>query len=123
MTRSLTLKLTLAFLVVGLIGAMLVALFVWQRTQREFNQFVANRGQSALIATLARHYEATGSWQGVASVVMRERAGQPNTGGRPTPIKIWDVDGRIVFGGGPHGAGSYVSKYDRARGAPIKVGD
>ena len=120
--RSLTLKLTLAFLFVGLIGAMLVALFVQQRTQSEFNQFVADRGRSSLIATLTQHYEATGSWQGVASVVQRERAGQPGSYGYPSPIMLWDVDGRVVFGGGPHAAGSYVSERDRARGEPIKVG-
>jgi hypothetical protein len=40
--RSLTLKLTLAFLLVSVVGAVLVALLVNWQTQREFDQLVYN---------------------------------------------------------------------------------
>ena len=43
--HSLTLKLTLAFLCVGLIGALLVAFFVGLRTQRAVDQFVVDWGR------------------------------------------------------------------------------
>ena len=44
--RSLSLKLTLAFLAVGVIGIALVAVVVRLQTQREFDQFVLNQYQS-----------------------------------------------------------------------------
>ena len=52
--RSLTLKLTLAFLFVGLVGALLVALFVGLRTQREFDQFISDRYQQDLVDAAGR---------------------------------------------------------------------
>jgi two-component system sensor histidine kinase BaeS len=46
--RSLALKLTLAFLLVGLIGAMLMAFFVWRNTESRFDQFVVDRDRAPL---------------------------------------------------------------------------
>ena len=63
--RSLTLKLTLAFLIVGLIGALLVAFFVGQRTGREFDQFLALQERARLISELQDVYTATGDWTGL----------------------------------------------------------
>lgn len=47
--RSLWLKLTLGFLLVGLTGAGLVAFFAGQFTQREFDRFVVSQSQLVLI--------------------------------------------------------------------------
>ena len=47
--RSLATKLTLAFLFVGLIGAVLVAVLVRQFTQRQFGQLVLDQNQQVLI--------------------------------------------------------------------------
>ena len=69
--RSLTLKLTLAFLVVGLIGALLVAVFVGVRTQREFDQFISDRYQQDLVEQLAGYYQENGSWQGLSAIGLR----------------------------------------------------
>ena len=66
--RSLTTKLTLAFLAVGLMGAILLAFFIDRSTQREFDQFVTNRDRYAFNEVLAEYYQGTGSWQGVAVV-------------------------------------------------------
>ncbi len=69
--RSLTLKLTLAFLFVGLTGALLVAVFVGVRTQREFGQFVSDRYQQDLIDELASYYQRNGSWDGIDAIAFR----------------------------------------------------
>ncbi len=63
--RSLTLKLTLAFLIVGLIGALLVAFFVGQRTGREFDQFLALQERARLISEFQDVYRETGDWTGL----------------------------------------------------------
>lgn len=63
--RSIATKLTLAFLLVGLTGAILVAVIVQVRTRSAFNQFLLNREQQALVTSLVQYYQRSNSWQGV----------------------------------------------------------
>jgi two-component system sensor histidine kinase BaeS len=63
--RSITFKLTIAFLLVGLTGAMLVALISWQHTQRAFKQFILNQEQQTLVDNLLQYYQVNGSWYGL----------------------------------------------------------
>ena len=63
--RSLATKLTLAFLLVGLTGAILVAIILQVRTRSAFDQFVLNRDQQSLVDNLVTYYQANGSWKGV----------------------------------------------------------
>ena len=65
--RSLTLKLTLAFLLVGLTGVVLVALGIRERTRSAFDTFLLNRDQQTLVENLLEYYQAAGSWQNVAN--------------------------------------------------------
>ena len=66
--RSLVLKLPLAFLCVGLIGAVFLALVVRQRTQVEFDQFVKNRDESRIVEILSDYYQTNESWTGVERI-------------------------------------------------------
>lgn len=61
--RSLTLKLTLAFLLVGLIGSLLVALIVGLRTRSEVDLFLSVRDRTILLNALRSYYQANGGWQ------------------------------------------------------------
>ncbi len=120
-TGSLTLKLTLAFLFVGLIGAMLVALFVGQQTRRALDQFVADRGQAALIATLEQYYDRNGSWNGVARAMQGEHAGRVGVEGRRPPFVLVDASGRVVLGAGRYRPGARVPARERAGGIALNV--
>ena len=59
--RSLSLKLTLAFLFVGIIGAVLVAVFVGLQTRRQFDRFLSDNYEAALVDRLILYYEQNGS--------------------------------------------------------------
>jgi signal transduction histidine kinase len=72
--RSLVQKLTLAFLLIGLTGSLLVALIVRTRTQQAFDQFIFDRDQLSLVNTLLLYYQRNGSWQGLDTSI-REAAG------------------------------------------------
>jgi two-component system sensor histidine kinase BaeS len=63
--RSITFKLTIAFLLVGLTGAMLAAVFSWQRTRTAFSQFILNQEQQTLVDNLLQYYQINGSWDGL----------------------------------------------------------
>lgn len=63
--RSLSIKLTLAFLLVGLTGSIVVALAVRWRTQQEFNQFVLNSYEKQFLTILVEYYEEHDTWDGL----------------------------------------------------------
>src|SRR5690242_13383531 len=67
--RSLTVKLTLAFLLVGTIGALLVAVLVGQRTRSEFDRFLSEHDQSVLMQALSGYYASHGTWDGVGRML------------------------------------------------------
>ena len=67
--RSLTLKLTLAFLFVGIVGVALIAIVVRQQTQRQFDQFVLDRYQLDLLDDLSSYYRQNQSWQDFNAIV------------------------------------------------------
>ena len=60
------LKLTLAFLIVGLIGVALVALFASRATESEFGRFIFDQYRESFIDQLADYYLTHEGWGGVA---------------------------------------------------------
>lgn len=128
MIRSLASKLTLAFLLVGLTGAVLVAVFVRQRTQREFDQFILDQNQQALVSNLTEYYQENGSWNGIDSV-FRPGRGEPF----PNPyagarwevrralFTVADANGTIVLAGGQERLGQQISQSNLNKGVPLEV--
>ncbi|WP_141612307.1 sensor histidine kinase [Litorilinea aerophila] len=117
--RSIALKLTLAFLVVGLTGALLVAFFVGQRARREFDQFLLNRSQVNLVERLADYYASHGSWDGLPEQLWRRDLPVP----RPNGLVLADAHGRVVWGGRPGNPGTILAARELAGGVPIRVND
>ena len=120
--RSLSLKLTLAFLFVSIVGIVLAGLFVRQRTQREFDKFVLDRYQVDLIDDLANFYEQNGSWREFSAILIRA-PGRFGRGGRafPAPITLSDEQGKVVFGGTVHKNGDVLSKREIDNAVPVQV--
>ena len=118
--RSLVTKLTLAFLLVGLTGAVLVAVIVRQRTQLAFDQFILDREQQTLVDNLLAYYQAYGSWDQVEALfTSRNNAPPPQyqpRGGdfhRPwTRYTLVDTNQVVVFGGRLEEIGQRVKNSD-----------
>lgn len=122
--RSLVVKLTLAFLLVGLTGAFLVAMFVRYRTQDEFGRLVFNQNERVLVDVLTRFYQQRGNWDNVEvifrlsqQVVNPERIPEP----RQELFIITDAAGKVVYGRNPKQAGAELSAKDLRKGSPIEV--
>lgn len=98
--RSLTLKLTLAFLIVGLAGAVLVAAFVVPLARRQFSTFVVDRYQSEIVAETADYYATYGSWDGLQGSLRRRRGPRGGPMNVP-PIALYDTAGKLVFSNAP----------------------
>jgi signal transduction histidine kinase len=125
--RSLATTLTLAFLLVGLTGAFLVAFFVYQHTQSQFDQLIANQSQDTLVNSLIQYYQQNGSWHGVEVVFHPGTGAQaPNQGngppflGRRDLFTLVDANGVIVFGGGRLSVGQHLNPANRKSGVPLK---
>ncbi|MDQ4077480.1 MAG: ATP-binding protein [Chloroflexota bacterium] len=121
---SLAAKLTLAFLFVGITGALLVALLVGWQTQRQFERFIYDMYEeevAQLNTQLQSYYQQSGSWQGVDTVAIREDGGRGiRTHWRP--VTLVDVDGTVISGGKPYQVGEQLAGRTYRRGAPIEVG-
>jgi signal transduction histidine kinase len=100
--RSIKLKLTLAFVLVGLAGAVLVAAFVGRLTRRQFDQFVADNYQAEVLSQAAGYYADNGSWEGFRELLGRraQTAGLPS-GMDSVPFALYDAQGLVVFGDVP----------------------
>ncbi|HEX9018747.1 MAG TPA: ATP-binding protein, partial [Anaerolineaceae bacterium] len=72
--RSLSLKLTLAFLAVSLAGVALVAALVWSITATEFSRFLSDQALVNYSTTLKQYYTTHGSWTGVETAVRLQDA-------------------------------------------------
>ena len=121
--RSLTLKLTLAFLFVGLTGALLVAVFVGVRTQREFGQFVSDRYQQDLINELASYYQGNGSWEGIDAIAFRLPARHPGdkAGYMRAPVALVDNTQAVVYGSQRYQIGQKLTRSELRQAIPVEV--
>jgi signal transduction histidine kinase len=119
--RSLTLKLTLAFLFVGLLGAVLVAVFVGVRTQREFDQFVSDRYQKDLVDQLADFYQENGGWQGLSAIGMRFANEAGRSGYTRAPVALVDGTQTVVLGTRRYRVGQQLSQAELHGALPVTV--
>lgn len=119
--RSLTLKLTLAFLFVGLIGALLVAVFVGVRTQREFDQFISDRYRQDLVDQLTDYYQQNGSWQGLSAIGLRMADERGRSGYVRAPVALVDNSQVVVLGSRNYRVGQQVNQADLRGSLPVTV--
>lgn len=116
--RSLTVKLILAFLGLGLAVSGLVALFAGQFTANAFGSFLFSQNQANIAARLADYYQTNGSWDGVDQNM--HSVFDPREGGDPA-IQLVDTTGHILAGRPAFPYGQVVSANDLAAGFPIDV--
>ena len=123
--RSLAVKLTLAFLFVGLIGAVLVAVIVRQRTQAEFDRFIQSRNGTALAERLADYYQENGDWEGVERVLRPDQPGGVGPGqgyfAQGLTFVLIGRDGKVIIGGRVENIGRPIPKSDLKDATAIEV--
>jgi two-component system, OmpR family, sensor histidine kinase BaeS len=123
MSRSLTLKLILAFLAVSLVGIGLVAVLAGRIASVEFSGFVQQQQRQQLARELANYYETHGGWQGIETAVFSSEAAAGMTeAGASRPLALAGANGRVVRSGAGHGFGGRVPPRMLAEGMPIMVG-
>ncbi|MBE2224534.1 MAG: HAMP domain-containing protein, partial [Anaerolineae bacterium] len=121
--RSLAFKLTLAFLFVGVVGAVLVGVFVNFQTRRQFNQFLTNSFEATLVEQLQTYYTETGTWEGAGRVLMQAYQPGNRQMERPfeSPWMVVDEHGQVVMGGGRNRPGEQIDSRRIAEATPLVV--
>ena len=99
--RSVRFKLTLAFLIVGLLGVAVGAVFASRTASGAFQQFTFTRNQEDIVARLVTYYTESGSWEGLAGSFPpfeRHAPGAPQIPLRePGILLVADADGRVLL--------------------------
>lgn len=122
MRQSLTLKLTLAFVVVSLVGTVLVAFLAGQTTSAEFDRFRLERGRIDFLEKVSTHYQTVGSWAGINE---QRRPGSPRPGGDNPPLNVAfalvNTSGQVIIPNREYRPDQRISDRDLAQGLPVEV--
>lgn len=126
---SLSFKLTLAFLLLGLGGIALVGIVMWGTTSREFNRFVKDRGQNEYAAEVSRYYASNGSWAGIEQHLRERNLVYTNTTQQqvegdtppPPPFVLADQNLRVVVPFGPYQTGDQLPNDGSLQSSPVTV--
>ncbi len=127
--RSLTLKLILAFLVVGITGAALAATFARWLTLEEFDRLVLDQAQSDFVSNVSAYYQANGSWAGVAEFLHprtmapgpQVQPGQAPPQPPPFSFMLVDLNGRVVIPARPHRLGDRIPAAELEQGKALEI--
>ncbi|MCB9420439.1 MAG: HAMP domain-containing protein [Ardenticatenaceae bacterium] len=118
--RSLSLKLTLAFLLVGVIGIALVTVVVRLQTQKEFDQFVLDKYQTDLVEELRDYYQNNGNWDDIQAILVRTPDNR-HAGSNWAPVTLLDAERIVIYGGIRHQTGEEVPKRVGDQSVPIEI--
>ena len=92
--RSLSLRFTLAFLLLGVIIVTFVGSQLLNQTRSEFDQFLLSRDRQSLLTTLENYYKVNGSWSNVSETLAKNSFFENHTHG----VVLVDANGIFVFG-------------------------
>jgi signal transduction histidine kinase len=124
--RSITLRLVLAFLAVGLVSTLLFGLLARYTTVREFQDYASTNEESHVAAALEEYHRIEGSWLGIQSALfywrMPHMPGGQGAGARAVdPMTVADVEGVVVRAGPDYRLGEQLSRDEIARSRPLVV--
>jgi len=129
--RSISTKLIIAFLSIGVISVAVIFITARWNTQQEFYRFLSDQSQSAIVTNLTNYYQVNGSWDGVGFLFI-ESGNRPNSGMGPgqgqgqgprvdmmQPFTLTDTYGIVIVSNGRYTAGEKISKDELELGIPI----
>jgi signal transduction histidine kinase len=116
---SISLKMAVAFAFVSILGIVLVAFFVRQRAQGEFDHYVRARVDSDFGTRLADYYSRHQNWQGVDSVFSAPAPPPP----RQSRLLFTVIDSKhnVVYGTGAFSVGDLVQQTALDQAMPIEA--
>jgi len=124
--RSISTKLIIAFLSIGIIS--LAASFITARwnTRQEFIRFLSDQTQNTIVTSLTNYYRQNGSWDGIEFIYLQSNEHpSPNQGfgpGSPNriiPFTLTSADGTVIIASDRYKVGDKIPKDELELGIPI----
>jgi len=126
MLRSISTKLIIAFLSIGVISVAVIFLTARWNTRQEFIKFLTDQSQSNFVTNLSIYYQQNGSWNGVEYIFFQNfnrpnpNAGQgQGQGPRSEPFILTNKNGIVIVANGRFAVGDKVPEDDLDLGIPI----
>jgi two-component system sensor histidine kinase BaeS len=125
--RSISTKLILAFLIIGIISIAILFTTARSRTGPAFISFLSDQAEKDLITQLSIYHFKNGSWDGVERIFLfREDSKQPGFGPIPepdvkkrVPFTLADETGNVIISNERYKVGDRVPESDLRLGVPI----
>ena len=123
--RSISTKLILAFLSIGIISIAILFTTARSSTRPAFISFLSDQAQKDLISQLSTYHLNNGSWDGVERIFLfREDPKQPGIGPAPdrkkiVPFTLADETGNVIISNERYKAGDRLPEPVLTRGVPI----
>jgi signal transduction histidine kinase len=102
--RSISSKLIIAFLSIGIVSVAAIFITARWNTRQEFINFLSDQSQNNAITNLTNYHIQNGSWEGVEILFGENNGRQPNGGGvggpggpRTPPFTLTDAYGYVIF--------------------------
>ncbi len=135
MSRSITLRLILSFLLVGITVVALASGITYWLTVREFRQFTYDTARDHFVSDMTFYYQTHGSWDGVLSYYeQRSRIPSPVNPINPGPgvppgdggpqrlsFALADQQGRVIIPAGSMELGTTIAAATLEQGTPVTV--
>jgi two-component system, OmpR family, sensor histidine kinase BaeS len=126
--RSIAARLTLAFLFIGLTGAVLMAIILQIRARTAFDEFILSRDQQSLVDSLLNYYQTTGSWAGISNdngfgppTSSRSPMMRPDNRRSTTHYTLIDTNHTVKYSNFRNQANPVVSDQELKQAIPLKV--
>lgn len=122
--RSISAKLILAFLSIGVVSLTIIFITARWNTRAEFIRFLSDQNQSQIVSQLEEYYLSNGSWYRVETILIPEMRPPHEMGPAPharpdQSFTLVDEDGTVIVGSNPYRKGDKVSAAELATGIPI----
>jgi two-component system sensor histidine kinase BaeS len=124
--RSISSKLILAFLIIGITSIAILFTTARSSTKPAFISFLSDQTEKDLISQLSIYHLKNGSWDGVERIFLfREDPKQPGFGPIPdrkkiVPFTLADETGNVIISNDRYKVGERVPESDLTLGVPIK---
>ena len=124
--RSISTKLILAFLIIGITSIAILFTTARSSTKPAFISFLSDQTEKDLISQLSIYHLNNGSWDGVERIFLfREDPKQPGFGPAPdrkkiVPFTLVDDTGNVIISNERYKIGDRVPESDLTLGVPLK---
>src|ERR1041384_5810161 len=120
--RSISTKLILAFLSIGIVSVTIIFITARWNTRQEFIRLLTDQNRTDIVSELTEYYQQNGTWEGSEMIWMPSYGHmQPGYGPpRRVPFVLTDQNGTVLVANERYKVGDKVPSSNVKQGVPIE---